>query len=118
MATRQITDWSDVTSAAEALAGNWRGFGSFAWHRAYKLDDADKWAVDYTWAAGKPSRRAWEDLRRPATRAIRRQGFSYLVTPPRNVDLGEFSQNFIGHEAEWGLEEAGYAGDFHLFRVK
>lgn len=48
MATRQITDWSNVTSAAEALAGNWRGFDSFAWHRAYELDDADKWAIWYT----------------------------------------------------------------------
>ena len=48
MATRQITDWSDLTSAAEALAGNWRNFDSFAWHRAYELDDADKWAIWYT----------------------------------------------------------------------
>jgi hypothetical protein len=48
MATRQITDWSDVTSAAEGLAGNWRNFDSFAWHRAYELVDADKWAIWYT----------------------------------------------------------------------
>jgi hypothetical protein len=48
MATRQITDWSDVTSAAEGLAGNWRNFDSFSWHRAYELDDADKWAIWYT----------------------------------------------------------------------
>lgn len=48
MPTKQVTDWSDVESAAEALAGNWRDFDSFAWHRAYDLEDADKWAIWYT----------------------------------------------------------------------
>ena len=48
MATQQAIDWSDVKSAAEALAGNWQDFDSFAWHRSYDLDDADKWAIWYT----------------------------------------------------------------------
>jgi hypothetical protein len=48
MASKQVIDWSDVESAAEALAGNWRDFDSFAWHRAYDLEDADKWAIWYT----------------------------------------------------------------------
>lgn len=48
MATKQAIDWSDVKNAAEALAGNWREFDSFAWHRAYDLEDADKWAIFYT----------------------------------------------------------------------
>jgi len=48
MATQQILDWSNVKSAAEALAGNWRDFDSFAWHRAYDLDDADAWLIWYT----------------------------------------------------------------------
>jgi hypothetical protein len=34
-------DWSDVEDAAKQLAGNWREFDSFAWHRSYDLEDAD-----------------------------------------------------------------------------
>jgi len=41
-------DWSDVETAAKDVAGNWRRFESFAWHRAYDLDDADNWAIIYT----------------------------------------------------------------------
>lgn len=48
MATKQVTDWSDVKSAAEALAGNWKDFDSFCWHRAYDLEDADAWMIWYT----------------------------------------------------------------------
>lgn len=48
MATQQRIDWSDVKSAAEALAGNWKTFDSFAWHRAYELDDADARMIWYT----------------------------------------------------------------------
>jgi len=48
MATKQAIDWSDVESAAGALAGNWKEFDSFAWHRAYDLEDADAWMIWYT----------------------------------------------------------------------
>ena len=48
MATQQRIDWSDVKSAAEALAGNWREFDSFVWHRAYDLEDAASWMIWYT----------------------------------------------------------------------
>ena len=48
MATKQVIDWSDVESAAEALAGNWKEFDSFCWHRAYDLEDADAWMIWYT----------------------------------------------------------------------
>ena len=48
MATHQITDWSDVKSAAEKLAGNWHDFDSFAWHRAYDIEDAASWMIWYT----------------------------------------------------------------------
>lgn len=41
-------DWSDVEAAAKDMAGNWREFDSFAWHRAYDLEDADAWALCYT----------------------------------------------------------------------
>jgi hypothetical protein len=45
--TRNI-DWSDPEEAGKALAGNWRDFDCFAWHRAYELEDADRWLVWYT----------------------------------------------------------------------
>jgi len=48
MATQQIIDWTDVKDAAEKLAGNWKAFDSFAWHRAYDLEDADSWMIWYT----------------------------------------------------------------------
>ena len=48
MATQRRIDWSDVKSAAEKLAGNWREFDSFVWHRAYDLEDAASWMIWYT----------------------------------------------------------------------
>jgi hypothetical protein len=48
MATARGIDWSDVEGAAKSLAGNWRAFGSFAWHRGYDLESADRWCVWYT----------------------------------------------------------------------
>jgi hypothetical protein len=48
MTTQHRIDWSDTESAAEALAGNWREFDSFAWHRSYDLEDADAWMIWYT----------------------------------------------------------------------
>lgn len=41
-------DWSDLEAAAKVLAGNWREFDSFSWHRGYDLDDSDNWALVYT----------------------------------------------------------------------
>ena len=48
MTTTTRIDWTDVEQAASLLAGNWRQFDSFAWHRSYDLDDADRWCVWYT----------------------------------------------------------------------
>lgn len=48
MATKHSIDWSDVESAAEKLAGNWREFDSFAWSRGYDLEDAERWMIWYT----------------------------------------------------------------------
>lgn len=41
-------DWTDVEQSAKEMAGNWRKFESFAWHRSRDLEDADKWAIIYT----------------------------------------------------------------------
>jgi hypothetical protein len=38
----------DLDESARKAAGNWRTFGSFCWHRARDLDDADNWAIFYT----------------------------------------------------------------------
>jgi hypothetical protein len=35
MTTGTNIDWNDAESAARHLAGNWRRFDSFAWHRGY-----------------------------------------------------------------------------------
>lgn len=48
MTTTTCIDWTDVEAAARQVAGNWRRFDSFAWHRAYDLQDADRWMVWYT----------------------------------------------------------------------
>jgi hypothetical protein len=41
-------DWTDIETAAKDSAGNWQQFSSFAWHRGYNLEDADRWAIFYT----------------------------------------------------------------------
>ena len=48
MPATDCIDWSDVEVAAKELAGNWRKFECFGWHRGYDLEDADKWAIWYT----------------------------------------------------------------------
>lgn len=41
-------DWNDVATAAKQMAGNWRTFQCFAWHRGHDIEDADQWAIFYT----------------------------------------------------------------------
>lgn len=36
-----------LQEAATDLAGNWKTFGSFVWHRRREIDDPDVWAVIY-----------------------------------------------------------------------
>jgi hypothetical protein len=48
MSTATSVDWREVEAAAKTMAGNWKDFDSFAWHRAFDLDDADNWAIVYT----------------------------------------------------------------------
>lgn len=48
MSDVQCIDWSDVEGAATALAGNWKKFECFCWHRRHGLDDADNWLVWYS----------------------------------------------------------------------
>ena len=48
MTTTKRTDWSDVEVAAKELAGNWRKFECFCWHRRHDLPDAANWMIFYT----------------------------------------------------------------------
>lgn len=63
------------------------------------------------------TRRATEDLRRPAVRALKRAGFRYLLTPVGQSDAGPLGRLIAGHEKEWGLELAAESGGIHLFRI-
>ena len=59
-----------------------------------------------------------QDLRLEAVRAIRKAGFRYVLVPTGSGGNTPIGNVMVGHDAEWGLERVGYAGDFHLFRVK
>jgi len=59
-----------------------------------------------------------QDLRLDAARALRKAGFRYLLVPTGSGGNAPIGNVLVGHEPEWGLERAGYAGDFQLFRVK
>jgi hypothetical protein len=58
------------------------------------------------------------DLRLDASRALRKSGYRYLLVPIGEGGNAPIGNVIVGHEAEWGLEQAGYAGDYYLLRVK
>src|SRR5262249_3853144 len=62
--------------------------------------------------------RAPQDLRLEAARALRKSGFRYLLAATGSEGNAPVANLIVGHEMEWGLERAGFAGSFYLFRVK
>jgi hypothetical protein len=58
------------------------------------------------------------DLRLAASRAIRNAGFQYILAATGEEGNGLLGTAFAGHEGEWGLEKAGYAGRVTLYRIK
>ena len=58
------------------------------------------------------------DLRLAASRAIRNAGFSYILAATGDEGNGLLGAAIAGHEAEWGLEKAGYAGRVSLYRIR
>jgi hypothetical protein len=62
--------------------------------------------------------RAREDLRHEAMRTVRHAGFRYILAPTRSGGNAPLGQILATQEAEWGLERAGEAGQFVLWRVK
>jgi hypothetical protein len=59
-----------------------------------------------------------QDLRLDATRALREAGYRYLLASTGSDGNSPIGNMLIGHEAEWGLERAGDAGRFYLYRVR
>jgi hypothetical protein len=62
--------------------------------------------------------RAHQDLRLEAARALRTAGFRYLLAPTGTGGNAPIGNAIAGREAEWGMELAGYAGDFRLMRIR
>jgi hypothetical protein len=64
------------------------------------------------------TRRAPQDLRLDAARALRKAGFRYLLTPTGPGGNGPIGDTIVGREADWGMERAADAGRYYLLRVK
>ena len=82
----------------------------------YGQDEKGAWRV--LSKAPQAIRRARQDLRLDAARALRKAGFRCLLAPTGSGGNAPIGNAIVGKEAEWGLEAAGYAGDFHLYHVK
>lgn len=61
--------------------------------------------------------RPFPDLRASAVRAIRNAGFRYILASSGEGGNGLLGAALAGHESEWGLEKAGYAGMVTLYRI-
>jgi hypothetical protein len=59
-----------------------------------------------------------QDLRLDAARALRRSGYRFVLAPTGADGNAPIGKAIVGHEAEWGMELAGYAGAYYLLRVK
>jgi hypothetical protein len=62
--------------------------------------------------------RARQDIRLDAARAVKRAGFRYLLAPTGEGGNAPLGNVLMGNAADWGMELAGEAGRFCLFRVK
>jgi hypothetical protein len=81
----------------------------------YGQDASGRWRA---FGLGRVKRRVWEDLRRAATRAIKRHGYSYILAPTGPEGLGRFGEGFVGHEEEWGIECVASAHGYYLYRIR
>jgi hypothetical protein len=80
----------------------------------YGLTGAGRWLA---FGEGLVRERVREDLRRPAMRAIKRQGFSYILAEGGTEGLGALTKTFLGHEQEWGIERVAEANGYYLYRI-
>ena len=58
-----------------------------------------------------------DDLRLPATRAIRRAGFHYILVPTGEGGYGPLGKLMVAEAPQWGLRDVAAAGDVHLLRI-
>jgi hypothetical protein len=82
----------------------------------YGRDAQDQWHLLSTAPQAVP--RPPQDLRLEAARALRNAGYRYLLVPTGGGGNAPVGNLMVGHEAEWGMERAGYAGRYFLLRVK
>jgi hypothetical protein len=82
----------------------------------YGQDVTGEWRLLTSNAQAIP--RAPQDLRLEASRAVRTAGFRYLLTPTGAGGNASIGNLLVGHEAAWGLDRAGEAGRYYLFRVR
>ena len=82
----------------------------------YGRDPKGAWHVLASDAKAVP--RPPRDLRLDAGRALRKAGFQYVLAPTGPEGNAPIGKLMVAGPGEWGLERVGYAGDYHLFRVK
>ena len=58
------------------------------------------------------------DLRREATRALRRAGFRFLLTEASKEGLGQIGTTMTEHPEDWGLRPVDHSDQIYLFEVK
>jgi hypothetical protein len=59
-----------------------------------------------------------EDLRIDAGLAIRRAGYRFVLVTTGGGGSTQMGNALLGHESDWGMEQAAYAGPYFLYRVK
>jgi hypothetical protein len=76
----------------------------------------DRWHL----LTGRPvvTVRVLGDVRMDATRAIRGEGFHYILADNGKEGLGVVGAAMAEHEAEWGIEKVAGIGTMVLFRIK
>ncbi len=58
------------------------------------------------------------DLRREATRALRRAGFRFILAHAGNAGINLIGSDMVKHTAEWGLRDRGELTPVHLFEIE
>ncbi len=82
----------------------------------YGLDMKGKWHLLSNSPQAIP--RPPQDTRLQAAQALRRAGFRYLLVPTGKGGNAPLGNVLTGNAAAWGMELAGEAGRFSLYRVK
>jgi hypothetical protein len=57
------------------------------------------------------------DLRREAVHALHQAGFTVVAGYANGEGLGVIGFDMARHPAQWGLQDLGSIGDFHLLRI-